>query len=183
MRLKCFVVFGVRQGKVFALLRPELQEWSICMKDTKMADFLAGVGLLILGIIVFVMGRNLPSAQYGLGSNGYPMFVGILLAIMGLIQAVTTLIKGGISWKISMPKEKRGLLLLLAVAVWSFLYVYLMASLGFLLTTPFYLFGNMMLFAYRKYVRAVIVSVGMSVGIFYLFTRVFFIFLPTGSLF
>ena len=153
------------------------------MKGTKTVDLLTGIGFFILGLAVFFYSRGLPTARHGLGSGGYPMLVGILLAVMGLIQAAATLAQKGLPFEFPITKNKRSLISIAAVVGVTFLYAYLLRYLGFLLSTPFYLFGAMMLFGYRRYILAGIVSVCMSVGVFYLFNRVFFIFLPTFRLF
>jgi putative tricarboxylic transport membrane protein len=150
--------------------------------ETKAADLLMGVIFLSLGLVVFFASRSLPSARFGLGSGGYPMTVGVMLAILGLVQTVTSLAKWGLP-KFSFPQDKRELFLIGVAAASTFMYLFLLRHLGFLLLTPIYLFGFMILFGYRKYITAGIVSLCVSTGIFFLFTRVFLVFLPEFNLF
>jgi len=149
------------------------------MNNTKTADLVLGIGICVLGVAVFVAARSLPSARFGLGSGGYPMLVGVLLAGMGALQAILTIAKGGINFQISPPKDMRGSIKITAITVSTFIYVYLLNYLGFLLLTPFYLFGTTILFGYRRYLLAAMISICVTVSIHVMFTRVFMIFLPT----
>ena len=153
------------------------------MNENKTADFVIGIGTVVFGIVVFISSKALPSAQTGLGSSGYPMFVAVLMIILGLSLAVPLALKGELKFQFSGPKDTAAVIKIGVCAAVTFLYVFLLAHLGFLLLTPIYLFGLMMLFGYRKYILAGVVSILLSVGTFYLFTRIFFVFLPTFKLF
>lgn len=152
------------------------------MKENKAADFFIGIGIVIFGALVFAMSRDLPTAQFGLGSSGYPMFVSVLMMILGAVLAISAIAKGKIKLQFSAPADKTPILKTAFATAATFLYVFLLPHIGFLLLTPVFLFGLMLLFGYRKYVLAAVVSILLSTGVFYLFSRVFFIFLPTGLL-
>ena len=152
------------------------------MKDTRLFDLFVGIGIIALGIAVYINASNMPSARLGLGPGGYPMFLAVLLIIMGVILTVSILRKGGVSFKIKLPKDKAPTIKIVVTGAATFLYLFLMSHLGFILVTPFYLIGIMALFGYRRYIISVPVSVILTICVFYLFTRVFFIFLPTFGL-
>lgn len=153
------------------------------MKENKTADFIIGIGIVVFGVVVLVLSRTLPSAPLGLGSRGYPTFVGILMVVLGLALSLPIVLKGEVKFHFSGLNDKKAAIKIGVCAVMTFAYVYLLNYLGFLLLTPLFLFGLMMLFEYRKYLLAGVVSVLLTVGVFYLFTRVFYVFLPTFRLF
>lgn len=153
------------------------------MKENKTADFLIGVGVVAFGVAVLLLSRALPTAPLGLGSRGYPMFVGVLMVILGLALAVPVALRGEVKFPLNGLKDKKAAVKIVLCAALTFLYVYLLRYIGFLLLTPVFLFVLMMLFEYRKYLLAGVVSVVTTVSIFYLFTRVFYVFLPKFKLF
>ena len=57
-----------------------------------------------------------------------------------------------------------------------------MKGVGYLLTTPIYLFASFMLFGYKKKVKGAVIAVIFTVCIYLLFTKVFMVFLPRGIL-
>ena len=148
----------------------------LSVKDTRISDLLAAIGTLILGIGAFVLSSSLPTAKIGLGSGGFPRVIGFCLILLGAIQMVFTCMKGfrnvqvQLDWATIRP--------IAATAAIAFLYVGLLRQAGFLLLTPLLLFSVMMLFGYRKYLSAAIISIVTSVVIYVLFSKVFMIFLP-----
>lgn len=146
------------------------------MKDTRVSDLCTSLGIMVMGIGVIVLSLSLPSAALGLGSGGFVRVIGFCLALLGAIQTVLTCMKGfsniciRFDWASVRPVA--------AAAAIAFLYVGLLRQGGFLLLTPPLLFLSMMLFGYRKYLVAAIISVVTTVVIYFLFTRVFMVFLP-----
>ena len=157
------------------------------MKENKATDFFIGIGIVVFGIVVFMLSSALPSAPTGLGSRGYPMFLAIWMVVLGLALALPIALKGELKGKLKIQfsgfRDPQAVIKIVVCVATSFLYVFLVARLGFLLLTPIYLFGLMMLFGYRKYILAGVVSILLSVGVFFLFMRVFYVFLPTFRLF
>ena len=153
------------------------------MKQAKTADIISGVLFLGLGIFVINYASDLPRAQAGLGSGGYPTFLGILLVMCALVQIALAIKAGGLRLRFAMPKDKREAAMICIFLLVIYLYVVALPIIGFLYLTPVFVFGIMMLMGYRRYIVAAAVSIGFSAGVFYLFTRVFMIFLPTGNLF
>ena len=68
------------------------------------------------------------------------------------------------------------------MVVITFLYYKLMKPVGFLLTTPIYLFSSFMLFKYKNKIKGLVVAVVFTVVVYFLFTKVFMVFLPRGIL-
>ncbi len=150
------------------------------MKKTNRADFWTGISLIVLGILVWIITRDMPTTELGINPGSYPRFIGMLLVILGIIESVSN-IKGGypekgekVDWK------KFSLTAILAVG--TFVYVKLLKLVGFPILTPFFMFGVMKLFGYKNNLKGAIISVIFAEGIFFLFYKVFMIFLPLGFL-
>ncbi len=52
-----------------------------------MKDFVSGIGISVLGIIIFLMARQMRSPVPGFGPEVFPSAIGILLAIFGGVLA------------------------------------------------------------------------------------------------
>ena len=125
-----------------------------------------------------------PGAASGLGAGGFPKFVTVCLGILGALQAVksyTELRKNpGQDKQVLKAADLLGAGILLA----SFgLYIVLVRPLGYILSTTLFFFLFMLIYGERKWVRMVVISVCFSVVAYYLFTKVFYVMLPHGSLF
>jgi hypothetical protein len=144
------------------------------------ADFFTGIGLVVFSAVMFgIASRMPPAANYGLGPGGYPMLVSGVLILLGVILAVQGWL--GIRRRASAQKpvltlaEFKGIALL-ALSFWA--YVFLMKYLGFLITTPVFLFLFLLQYGDRKWPRMVLTSL-IATGISWaLFTYSFRIFLP-----
>lgn len=168
---------------------------------TPRIDFFTGIGIVIFSAVMFGIASRMPSpASFGLGPGGYPMLVtgvlaalGIVLAIQGWLQAHGAGRKDAAvstqkaAWtdapqespapakKILSLKELRGLVVL-AATFW--LYIIVMKYLGYLITTPIFLFVSLLQYGDRKWLRMILVSLITTAASWALFTYAFRIFLP-----
>jgi hypothetical protein len=156
---------------------------------TPRADFFTGIGIVIFSAVMFTLaGRMPPPASFGLGPGGYPMLVtgvlaalGIILAIQGWLQmrraakAVRAEKDSAGAKKLLGPGELRGIAIL-ALSFW--LYIVLIKYLGYLITTPIFLFLFLLQYGDRKWLRMILVSVITTVASWVLFVYAFRIFLP-----
>ena len=149
----------------------------------KAADLWVGCAMMVVSIIFFVSAWKMPDSPRGIGPGDYPMFVCVLLFILGLVQALRVLVteKGipGIDWQ---GVNKRFLLRAFIMFAATFLYYFLMRIIGFPITTMVYLFGSMMFFGYKNKIKAAIISVVFTLFVYLLFVRVFQVLLPSGFL-
>lgn len=150
------------------------------MKDTRRVDFWTGIGLIALSVAVWAMTAGLMKVDRGIGPGDYPRVIAVLIFILGSIMTVTNCIHGypaagdKFNWK--------GFLRTVILAAMAFVYVLILPYAGFPVLTPFFLFGTIKLFGYKKNLTAIIVSVVTTIGLFLLFNVVFQIFLPLGFL-
>ena len=154
------------------------------MKDTKKAaDFIISILLLILSAFLFLNASGMPSAEKGIGPGDYPMFICAVLFFLALLQLISVIISAkGIPLIDFRAVNTRYLVRTLIMAALTFVYYKLMKPVGFLITTPLYLFASFMLFGYKRKVKGVVIALVFSVAVYILFSRVFMVFLPRGIL-
>lgn len=140
-----------------------------------------GLLFVFLAIYWFVEAESMVKVDAGLGPGDYPRVVAVGLFVLGLILAASSLLEG-LPRKAGAMDRKAALRLIVFVAV-TVVYVQLMKPLGFVLTTPFYLFFGIWFFGYRKYVIAAVCSVGMTAAIHVVFRMIFQVMLPELRLF
>lgn len=154
------------------------------MKDNnKFADALIAFFLIVLSIFLFITADKMPNSAKGIGPGDYPKFICVVILVLALIQVVTTLIssKGFPSLDLKSINVKF-LLRALLMVVMTYIYYKLMKPVGFLLTTVVYLFTSFILFGYKKKFKAVVIAIVFTVIVYFLFTKVFMVFLPKGIL-
>ncbi|MCL2008407.1 MAG: tripartite tricarboxylate transporter TctB family protein [Treponema sp.] len=151
---------------------------------TPKADFFAGTGILVFAGIMFNIARNMPApATFGLGPGGYPMLVTGVLMLLGSILAVQGWLgmrrlsrSGEEAGQKSITFKELGGIAILALSFWA--YVFLMRYLGYLITTPIFLFLFLFQYGARKWKQMIlicIISTGLS---WFLFNYVFYVILP-----
>lgn len=150
--------------------------------ENKFSDLCLGLGFVILGAVVFILAGKLQNVARGLGPSGYPQVVAIMMIILGSTLALGNLIGGFPKPDFSIENPK-GWLKILILLVVTFVYVWLLRSLGFLLLTPFYMGFLLVLFNHRDYKKVVAISLLTTIVLYLLFVKVFMIFLPSFRLF
>ena len=147
---------------------------------SKISDLVISIGTIIFGIVICILAGNLPSAKLGLGADGFPRVIGIAFMVVGVSYLVVTL-RHGIDFsnvKISLKPYLPSILLMVIALI----YVSLLTTIGFPILTPILMLCTMFCFGYRKYVQGIIISIVFSTVVYFLFTKVFLIFLPAGIL-
>ncbi len=154
------------------------------MKDTKKAaDFIISIILIALSVFLYMTADKMPGATKGIGPGDYPKFICSILFVLGVIQLISVIVSSkGIPFIQFSEINKKFLVRALIMVVATFVYYKLMKPIGYLLTTPLYLFGSFMLFGYKKKIKGVIIAIVFTVVVYLLFTKVFMIFLPRGIL-
>ena len=154
------------------------------MKDTKKAaDFIISIILIALSVFLYMTADKMPGATKGIGPGDYPKFICSILFVLGVIQLISVIVSSkGIPFIQFSEINKKFLVRALIMVVATFVYYKLMKPIGYLLTTPLYLFGSFMLFGYKKKIKGAIIAIVFTVVVYLLFTKVFMIFLPRGIL-
>ena len=136
---------------------------------------------MIIAVVVFFLTINMPKVPLGIGPGEYPRVVGLGLFILGGILAVQSRHKGSPSIKDLYPAGSLKKVCVLAGV--TFIYIKLLEYLGFVLLTPVFLVCVMLLFGERRLYISVPISLGVTLGIYYVFHNVFHVLLPRFTLF
>ena len=139
---------------------------------TNRADCYAGCGIVMLAVLGYAGAARFPEASSGLGAGGFPKFVAVCLGILGALQAVKSYAALRRNPGEDKPVLKATDLLGAGMLLVSF-------GLYIALVRPLFMF----LYGERKVLRMAVISAVFSVAAYYLFTRVFYVMLPHGSLF
>ncbi|MCX7813119.1 MAG: tripartite tricarboxylate transporter TctB family protein [Pseudothermotoga sp.] len=147
---------------------------------SKKIDLASGLIFLVVGLTFFLNTIGMKKPRLGLGSAGFPRLVTVCLILCAIVLIVKTLFakrKDERTIKIS----RSFVLSLLGCVVLFTLYAYLLRKLGFLILTSLFLFFSMYLFGSRRYITNAVLSVVTSLVLYYVFTTVFRVPLPSFS--
>ena len=153
------------------------------MKKNITSDFWFGLGAILFGIFVFVQSKKLPQARMGIGPGDYPAFVAIVIISLGLIQAVKALFFGSSAAQANEAFDAQRAKKVFLLVAGTFAYVFLMKYVGFLLLSPFFLLFLFWMFGYSNKKKAIVISITVSMVIYFLFLYAFQVILPRFSLF
>jgi hypothetical protein len=143
------------------------------------ADRTIGGLCTLFGIVVFFQARTIPNPGLDpLGPGWMPMIIGIGLAIMGILIAVTGSPRGGMAGESHESLGLVGVSFVLMVA-----YVLGIERLGYFVSTVIYTALNMRVLNCRDWRHLVGTSVGLAVLLTLLFRNFMRIALPYGLLF
>ncbi len=138
--------------------------------------------LLIVYIFLAAAGIYVVVSAFGFEAWAYPAVLGFILIGCSVLQIIRILRQpraGGKSFIESFtPKQCSVLLTMLA----SMIYVFLLMPLGFIIASLLFMSSLMWLLGYRDPLRVAVVSLTTSIGLYFFFTRIVHIDLPTGIL-
>jgi len=143
-------------------------------------DLWTGLGLMALAAWIFYLTEFLPKVSQGIGPGDYPRVAAAGLFVLGGLLVVEALRKLGVQRQDVF--NRRGLVRILALAVVTYVYILAMPALGFLLTSPVFLFSATLLFRVEKKRMAALISVALSVAVDLVFYHGFQVVLPRFSL-
>lgn len=144
----------------------------------------AGIVSLIFGLTYTLGALNLTKSTVGnpLGPIIYPMLLGIMMSILGAISLYNGLRKQKIEGKVINEKFvlTQPIKMIIFSCVASVVYALIFDLLGYVIATT--IFMLMLLFAINgkvKWKTNILVAVIFSISIYLLFSKVFYITLPT----
>ncbi|WP_041077805.1 tripartite tricarboxylate transporter TctB family protein [Thermotoga caldifontis] len=146
-----------------------------------MRDRISALLFMSLGIFFLVGALRMPRVtEYG--KYGAPGIVPAFFSIMVILLCFIMLVRKheSTSDTRSVPdeirrKENRKLIL---ASVMFLVYVFLLGKINFLILTSVFLSATSMVFLRKRFVLIALTSVGTTLGIYYLFSRVFLLPLP-----
>jgi putative tricarboxylic transport membrane protein len=150
--------------------------------SSPIAPVVFGALVLAVGVVLLWQGWLVPGDFGPKGPRFLPVMLAIgwiLLAAAYLAGAVAALIgrhSGTTSERLDHP------LRLLALVVALIAYAYVIAPLGYLISTSVLFAVSAAIMGSRNHIRDAIVAVGLTVAVYYLFSRGLSIYLPPGVL-
>jgi len=130
---------------------------------------------------VYVLTRDMAKVPAGIGPGDYPRVIAAGLFALGALLAAQGLASSGATARALYPRGAAGRVAALTLMVLA--YVRILPHLGFLLSTPLFLVGAMLLFGVRRPVLILLTSVGVTSAVHGVFYSLFQILLPKFSLF
>lgn len=155
------------------------------MKTGKISEVIFNMVLFLAGILLLISAQSIEvGAAMGQGGDFLPKLCSLFWVIISGLMLASSVFKST-----AQSEDKKGnitgfLLTLLLL----FLYVLLLKPIGFVITSSFYMFLQMMLFVPRELIDKkrllifVVVSVLLPVLVNLLFANVFSLILPAGVL-
>jgi putative tricarboxylic transport membrane protein len=139
-------------------------------------DRVGALAILAVGILYLWQVISMPSASIGdpLGPKAFPLLLGILMILLG----ISIFFKPGEGVEISFGKKTLGSVMGLAVLLG--VYGYTLPWIGYLLGTFLFLSITSRLLGEKSWILNILLSAGVSLGIYGLFTRILGIPLPLG---
>ncbi|WP_404457980.1 tripartite tricarboxylate transporter TctB family protein [Oceanobacillus kapialis] len=164
------------------------------LHENKLVDLFSALFLIVVSIVLYISTfsfRQITASK--IGSNFLPQMVAIALFILSAVLFVSALIgwrkekkiKTELGAKQEDNEEKRDYKLVLISLGLIAVYLILIPTLGFLLSTAGYLFIQMYLISdleKRSPIKFAAVSIVVSVSVYWVFKNVFFLMLPAGIL-
>ena len=135
-----------------------------------------GSFLMLLSVVVFALTFQFPKSTIALPPTIFPRFVSIclfLLALMLFIQGIVGLSARSASDSPVSRLDKKFLLRLFALFIVAFAYTRLLPHTGYVIATPPFVAGTMLLFQEKRWGWVAVISLSTS-GILYLLFRMAF---------
>lgn len=154
------------------------------MKNTnKAADFWIALAVALVAVVFLVQANAMPKSQRGIGPGDYPRIICYVLIVLSALQIVKIIAECKCIPLIDFKNTNvRYLVRALIMFVMTWLYYFLLKKVGFLLLTPFFMFGAAVLFGYKKKIKLAVISVVFPTALYFLFVKVFMVILPRGIL-
>ncbi|MGM0835312.1 MAG: tripartite tricarboxylate transporter TctB family protein [Bacillota bacterium] len=143
---------------------------------------LLGLVLATFAMVYLFFSFQIPSYTYAtVDANVVPKGLGFLLLFLAVLlffqRAKETEAE---RQKRTIPRKE--LLILLAVAFFILIYIFLLETVGFVLMTTLFIFTCSTFLGYKKYKISAIVAMLYSLALYFLFNYLLLIYLPSGLL-
>lgn len=139
----------------------------------KKNDLLFSVVSIIFGVIVILFSKDMPR-----GASIFPIMVGIMVIILGVILFVATY-KKEVVIETTTAATKLPYVHLAAFAGLLLIYYFVMPMLGYIISTTLLIFLTTVLANYKNYKVSIITSFAISLVMFLIFSKLFMVYLPS----
>lgn len=144
-----------------------------------MIEKIFSIFLLSISMIGYHFARSFENGfmiDNGLGAGFFPKAVCIVLGILSLIMFIKSF-KNNSNYKFC--KDNKNTFIVMGLCI---IYLFLMQRIGYLLSTIIFSLGVINVLDRKKIIINIMFSVIFTIGIYYLFSKVFNVSLPTGIL-
>ncbi|MCK9287778.1 MAG: tripartite tricarboxylate transporter TctB family protein [Sphaerochaetaceae bacterium] len=145
---------------------------------TPKADFYSGIGIAVFSAVFFILSGTYPASEQGLGPGGFPKIVTGTMFCLGVLLSINSFINMKRGMKDIVKLNGKDMLQVLILAAAFLAYIVVIKYLGYVISTPLFLFLFLYLYGDRKWLRMVLVSIIGTAVTFVLFKYLFQIYLP-----
>lgn len=143
-----------------------------------------GLVLFIFSIIYLYLSFQLPAYNLvPVDADAIPLVLGFLLMILSIVLFFIKDTKQDYEkQKSTLPENKKDTVMLITVAVFIIIYIVILQSFGFIISSLLFIFLTTLLLGYRRHIVNFIVSISVPIAFYYLFDTLLKISLPSGFL-
>jgi len=149
-------------------------------------EIILSIFFMIISMTVYLLTYQFPKQTVALSPKVFPQFVSACLFILALvlfIQGITGIKKESEQKKVKLALNNIFLLKILTMIILAFFYLRILPLAGYIIATPLFLAGSMLLFNEKRWFLIVPVSIVATALLYILFRIVFKIPLPRFNLF
>ncbi|HER25375.1 MAG TPA: tripartite tricarboxylate transporter TctB family protein [Candidatus Atribacteria bacterium] len=149
-------------------------------------EILLSIFFMIISMAIYFLTFQFPKQTVALSPKVFPQFVSVglfLLSLILLLQGISGAKKESEQKKVKSDLNKTVLIKILIMIILAFLYLRILPLAGYLIATPLFLAGSMLLFNEKRWFLIVTISIFATVLFYILFRIVFRIPLPRFNLF
>jgi len=149
-------------------------------------EILLSIIFMIISMTIYILTYQFPQQTVALSPAVFPRFVSACLFIISLtllIQGIAGIKKDSEQKKVKLTLNKAFIIRLLLMTFLAFFYTRILTTVGYVVATPPFVAGTMLLFNEKKWFLIVTVSIVTAVLFYILFRIVFKIPLPRFNLF
>lgn len=140
----------------------------------------------VISITIYILTYQFPHQTVALSPKVYPRFISaclLILSVVLLIQGVTGVKKNSEQKKTKLILNKIFILRLLLMILLAFFYTRILSLTGYIIATPPFVAGTMLLFNEKRWIWIIAVSIITTALLYVLFRMIFRVPLPRFDLF
>lgn len=141
---------------------------------------------IVISITIYILTYQFPQQTVALSPKVFPRFVSVCLLILSvalLIQGIAGVKKNFKQKKVQLTFNKLFIFRLILMTLLAFFYTRILPLLGYVLATPPFVAGAMLLFNEKRWIWITTVSIITTVLLYVLFRIIFRVPLPRFDLF
>jgi len=149
-------------------------------------EIFLSIVFIVISITIYILTYQFPHQTVALSPKVYPRFISaclLILSVVLLIQGVTGVKKNSEQKKTKLILNKIFILRLLLMILLAFFYTRILSLTGYVIATPPFVAGAMLLFNEKRWIWIIAVSIITTALLYVLFRMIFRVPLPRFDLF